>query len=88
MPGNDKKGKVPRPPRYTEEYLLEHLQILARHLGRRPVEYDLINWRREHGSGPSASPYSTAFAGLPDAREKAGIDDLLANLRGEAKRKK
>jgi hypothetical protein len=66
---------------YSEEYLLEHLRLLTRHYRRRPTAVDLMHWRWTHDSvGPTEGPYITTFDSLPQARVRAGVDEILEEL--------
>jgi hypothetical protein len=71
----------PKQVQYTDAELLDHLRTITLYIRKPPADYDVQNFRRQSGGGPSTGPYVRAFGSLTHARELAGIPELLQDIR-------
>jgi hypothetical protein len=65
------KRKVPE-PRFSKEYLIDRLQVLAMKLGRAPSAKDIEEASKD-GITPSRVTYDQYFGGVAKAKEAAGL---------------
>ncbi|HEU4388395.1 MAG TPA: hypothetical protein VFV34_11400 [Blastocatellia bacterium] len=66
--------------KHERDFLIKYLRSLATELGKPPSVSDIAKACRE-GRGPGVGSYAKEFGGIPAARERAKIEEVLKNLR-------